>query len=174
MKKISILLILLIVLSASFCSKIEKTAEAKTKSVKWYTFNEGMAAAAASKKPVIVDFYADWCSWCIKMEEEVFTEKNVAAKLTSDFIMIRIDTESNQLITFKEKIYNPQEFSSAFEVTGLPTLLFIDKNGEPVTKIPGYMEADVFLKLLTFMSTECYSKNISFKDFQSGKEKCGK
>ncbi|MBN1498946.1 MAG: DUF953 domain-containing protein [Spirochaetes bacterium] len=171
MKKIILSTLIISVLGVTFCSKTEAPAEAKGK-IRWYSFNEGIKAAADQKKPVIVDFYADWCTWCVKMEEEVFMEPKVLEKLKSDFIMIRIDTEAEEKIKYKGKTYTTHEFSTAFQVTGLPTLLFIDKAGEPVTKIPGYITADVFIQLITYMADECYSKKINFQDYQKGLAKC--
>ena len=169
MKRIISILFILAMLTA--CSNNNNEIMAAD-SLKWYSLEEGLKIAKIQKKPVMVDFYADWCSWCKKMDKEVFNEANVKKELMSKYILVKVDTESNDTIKYEGKTYSPQEFSSAFGVTGLPTLLFIDKNGKPVTKLPGYVPATEFKPIIEYIFKECYTKNIALADFISGKAKC--
>lgn len=169
MKKTLTALSILIILTA--CSKTNNEVQASD-SLKWYNLEEGLKLGKQQQKPVLVDFYADWCSWCKKMDKEVFNESSVKNKLKANFILVKIDTESDDVIKYQGKKYSPQEFMSVFKVTGLPTLLFIDKEGQPVTKLPGFVPADQFKPILEYIQKECYTKNVVLKDFISGKTKC--
>jgi thioredoxin-related protein len=143
--------------------------------VTWYDFNEGMKLAAEKKKPVVMDFYADWCGWCRKMEAEVFSDKEVAARLRDGFICIRLHTDRNQgeTIKYKNHVLTKQEFTQMLGIQGLPTVVFMDRQGTLITKIPGYINKSTFLPLLNFIGKECYQKNISFQDYLDGKVQCG-
>jgi len=182
MKKI---LISLTALSAALlifsCSKeAPETPLAKspnlTGETHWYSFNEGFKKALKEKKPMVIDFYADWCKWCKVMEKETFADSDVAGKLNKDYIAIRIHTDKpgNERIQFKKHNISVQEFSSMMGVQGLPTLVFMDATGQPITKIPGFIKKDVFLPLLSYMTEKCYAKNIAFEAYLKGNSPCSK
>jgi thioredoxin-related protein len=132
--------------------------------------------AAEKRKPVVMDFYADWCGWCRKMEAEVFTDREVAAKLRDDFICIRLHTDRNyeETIKYKNHVLNKQEFAAMLGVRGLPTVVFLDREGGLITKIPGYINKSTFLPLLSYIKDECYIKKIPLQDYMDGKSPCNK
>src|SRR4029077_12479238 len=45
--------------------------------INWRDWNTGLAEAAASKRPVVVDVYTDWCGWCKRMEKDVYAREDV-------------------------------------------------------------------------------------------------
>ncbi|MFW5861728.1 MAG: thioredoxin family protein [Spirochaetota bacterium] len=138
--------------------------------VTWYSFNEGFKIASQKKKPVIIDFYADWCMWCKVMEDKTFSDPGVQKKLVRDYVAIRIDMQKNESIVYDGKTYAPQQFSGMLGVEGLPTIVFMDKNGKFVTRIPGFVKADIFNVLLNYMKEECYTKQVTFKDYMKDKD----
>ena len=140
--------------------------------VKWYDFNTGYAEVKNAKKPAIIDFYADWCVWCKTMDSQTFANQKVSQKLSRDYIAIRINIEKNETILFEGKTYSAQEFAGYCGVEGLPTIVFMDKGGKLITRIPGYVKADIFLSLLDYIKDECYKKKVSFQDYMKQKE-CG-
>src|SRR4030042_1462713 len=90
-------------------------------------FNEGLKLATEKRRPVVMDFYADWCGWCRKMEAEVFNDPEVATKLRNDYICIRLHTDRNynETIKYKNHVLTKQEFTSMLGVQGLPTVVFL-------------------------------------------------
>lgn len=138
---------------------------------RWYSFNEGYALAKKTGRPVIVDFYADWCTWCHKMEKDTFGNPEISKLINARFVAIRLDTEGKQRVSFEGKSYSPNEFSGLFNVTGLPTILFLDRAGKPIGTQPGYTGPNEFLPILKFIDSECYKKT-SFSDFRKKGDKC--
>jgi thioredoxin-related protein len=181
MKKFYIFLIVFIfVTQINACAKSSggdgPTQKGSFVKVIWYGFNEGMKVAMAQKKPMIIDFYADWCAWCKRMDEEVFCDSGVAKRLKDDFICIRIytDKDPNETLRYKQHVLSKPEFSSMVGIQGLPTVVFMDRNADLITKIPGFVKKDVFLPLLGYISEECYEKKISFNDYKLGKTGCAR
>ncbi|MGB2741428.1 MAG: protein-disulfide reductase DsbD [Cognaticolwellia sp.] len=100
--------------------------------------NQAIAKANAEGKTVMVDLYADWCVACKEFEEYTFFEANVQAEL-SDSLLLQLDlTDTGS----KDSV----ELMSHFEVFGLPSILFFDKNGKELTqrRVTGFMGADDF------------------------------
>ncbi|EGR2525666.1 protein-disulfide reductase DsbD [Vibrio cholerae] len=101
-----------------------------------------LAEAKAQGKPVMLDFYADWCVACKEFEKYTFHAKQVENKL-SGFVLLQADVTKNQ----------PQdiELLKALNVLGLPTIEFWNAQGEPVpnARITGFMAEQPFLDHLT-------------------------
>ena len=99
-----------------------------------------LAAAKAAGKPVMLDYYADWCTDCVRMEQSTFRDPRVAAKLR-DFVLLKADVTDQ---------FNPdtQPLKDRFDVFGPPATLFFDANGELKEKLYGFKNADDFLALL--------------------------
>ncbi len=142
-------------------------AKAKSQHREWYSFEEGIRVAEAEKKHVIIDFYTDWCKWCKVMDEKTFSQPDVEAFLFEHFVPIRLDAESNEQVSFKGQTYSFRQLTSAFGVTGFPSLAYLTPDIELITIVPGYIEKPMFLDILTYMSQACYAKNIPFDQFKS-------
>lgn len=89
--------------------------------VRWIPYSEGiLTRAAGEKRPVMLDFYADWCGPCRAMEENVFTLPEVV-KLGRNFMTVRVDLT-------KRRPYQDL-LLKRFQVRGVPTILFLDRGG---------------------------------------------
>lgn len=101
----------------------------------FHSYDEGFAAAKAADKPVLLDFTAEWCVWCRKMEEDVFPDPKVQAAL-EDFVCIRVDTEKDPRVAL------------AYQVRSLPRFVMLNTFGEVTVDRTGYMPVEVFLDAL--------------------------
>jgi thioredoxin-related protein len=138
----------------------------------WVNFNDGFRQVKKDKKPAVIDFYTDWCKWCKVMDEKTFNNKKVKKILKKDYVTIKLNPEkSREKIEFEGKTFTPQEFVMAVGVQGFPATAFMDKDGKLITMLPGYVPAETFEQLLKYIKDECYTKQISFEDFQK-KVKC--
>jgi len=92
----------------------------------------GAKAAAAEGKPMMVDFYTDWCGWCKTLDEETYSDAKVIAK-SKEFVCVKVDAEKDKGSAEK------------YDVTGFPTILFLDSSGTKIHETVGYAPADEFL-----------------------------
>ncbi|EGQ8154947.1 MULTISPECIES: protein-disulfide reductase DsbD [Vibrio] len=100
---------------------------------------EQLALAKATGKPVMLDFYADWCVACKEFEKYTFHDPSVEAKL-QDFVLLQADVTKNQVQDI--------ELLKHMSVLGLPTIEFWDASGEHVSnaRLTGFMQAEPFLE----------------------------
>ena len=139
----------------------------------WLPFNEGMALAAKENKHVVIDFYTTWCHWCKVMDRETFSNPEVKKYLAENFVTIRINAEStSEKVSYRGEELTPVELSRAFGVKGFPSLAYLDREGELVTIVPGFVPAKTFLPLLRYMQNECYKQQMTFDEFMKKKGEC--
>lgn len=130
----------------------------------WDEYDKILSLDPSNNKFFILFFYADWCPYCKKMEETTFKDKNVIEILNNNFISIKINSESKQLLSKKNNYINGIYLSRQYQITGLPTTVFLDKKGNPLTAVPGYLPSEFFINILKYIYTESYN-NESFESF---------
>ncbi|NOI77793.1 protein-disulfide reductase DsbD [Vibrio coralliilyticus] len=101
--------------------------------------NSQLEQAKLAGKPVMLDFYADWCVACKEFEKYTFHQPDVEAKLRN-FVLLQADVTKNL----------PQDIALLKEmnVLGLPTIEFWDAGGQHVSsaRVTGFMQAEPFLQ----------------------------
>jgi len=110
--------------------------------VTWTPYDaKALAAARAAGKPVVIDFYADWCLPCKELDEKTFTDARVISQLDR-FVRLKgnLTVENNVL-------------SKQYAIIGVPTLVFLDSNGKEVAdaRLTGFETADDFLKRIALV-----------------------
>ncbi|HUI63959.1 MAG TPA: thioredoxin family protein [Bacteroidota bacterium] len=101
--------------------------------------SEAVNRAQAEKKPVMIDFITDWCMWCDTLDRNTYTNARVAAFVSENVVPIKIDAEKGEGISIAKK----------YTVSGYPTILLINTDGEEIDRIVGYQPPEPFLKSLT-------------------------
>jgi len=112
--------------------------KAKAEEIKFETgtYKEVLAKAKSENKILMIDFFTDWCKWCVELDKKVYTDKDVADFANTNQINWKIDAEKGEGIGLAKK----------YAVAGYPTVLFVDGNGDEVDRIVGYIPAKDFLK----------------------------
>ena len=106
------------------------------------SYTELQQALQANPKAVaMLDLYADWCVACKEFEKYTFSDPKVQEAF-NDILLLQVDMTKN----------SPQnaELMQRFEVLGLPTILFFDKQGNEIqhSRVTGFMAAGRFLSFI--------------------------
>tara|TARA_B100000959_G_scaffold287499_1_gene372899 strand:- start:19371 stop:21152 length:1782 start_codon:yes stop_codon:yes gene_type:complete len=106
---------------------------------------ESVEEAKLSGRPVILDFSADWCLPCKELDHFTFTNSEVI-RLSKRFLTYKVDlTSSNNA--------EAEALKKEFGVLGVPTIVFIDKNGNVLKPISfvGFIDAKELLKKMAIV-----------------------
>ncbi len=66
--------------------------------IKWHSYKEGVDRGKYEKKNVFLNFYADWCGFCKKMDKETFKDPVVIAFLNENFISVKVNSDKERNI----------------------------------------------------------------------------
>ena len=92
--------------------------------VSWKQYSdEALQEAQKLNKPVIIDFYAAWCTPCRALEEVTFHDASIVKETEKDFVMVKVDVTQGG---------NPlyERLLQQYGIKGVPTIVFLDGNGK--------------------------------------------
>ncbi len=97
-----------------------------------------LKVAASQGRPVMLDFYADWCVTCKEMERYTFSDPDVITAL-EEFVLLQADVTANDET-------DRRLLQGRFGMPGPPTIIFFDRNGRERKKlrVVGFVAADEF------------------------------
>jgi thioredoxin-related protein len=116
--------------------------------LKWDKFDSGLEKAQQQKKFVLIDVYTDWCKWCKKMDEDVYSNQEVRKYLDDNFVCIKLNGEGSATLNYRGATITETELTQRLQIDGFPTSVFLKPNGEQLSLIPGYYPPDKFLEVL--------------------------
>ncbi len=110
----NIMFVLFFCLAVSLTSGVAFSEPAKW----WYDYDKGITLAKGNGKKVFINFYADWCGFCRRMDMTTFKNPAVVDYLNKNFVPVKVNVD-------KEK-----RVAALYKVESLPTFSFTDKNGK--------------------------------------------
>jgi thiol:disulfide interchange protein DsbD len=118
--------------------------------VTWHPYSDDLLEnARRNGTPVIVDFYADWCTPCVELEQKTFHDSKSVSLSSKDFIMVKVD------LTRAENPLN-EDLLKRYYVKGVPTVVFIGPDGRERNdlRLVDYIPADQFLGRMAALTTK--------------------
>lgn len=128
------------------------TAAPAAENIAWKSFDQAQKETPAPQQKLFIYFYADWCSYCRKMENETFVDPAVASFINQHFLPVRVNSDEQSKI------------AARYGVSGLPDLRFLTPEGEAIARWPGYIEAKQLLPMLKYIQSDSYLK-MGYKEF---------
>jgi thiol:disulfide interchange protein len=126
---------ILVALAIAASTLVAGAAVQAKSSGNWNDVPTGFELAKKTNKPIITDFYTDWCGWCKKMERSTFENPSVEKVMSDNFVLVRANAEDGGA---------GERLAHQYRINGYPTIMFFDSSGAPKAKLVGYQEAEPF------------------------------
>ncbi|MBN2706364.1 MAG: thioredoxin family protein [Deltaproteobacteria bacterium] len=85
--------------------------------------------AGKEKKFLLIDFTgSDWCSWCKKLDQEVFSRDIFLKESAKNFVLVKLDFPQQSQLDEKLTLQN-QALSKTYEISGFPSIILADAAG---------------------------------------------
>lgn len=147
MKSVLIILILI------FLSRYSPAQEKSTNF--WLDFEQLEDSLRVNPKPVFLYFHTDWCTYCRKMEAEVFSKPFIVALLSKDYYAVKFDAENPKDVIFDGMVFSNRQlkksrtplhdlailFNGQNDAFAPPLLLLTDENFLVKKRINSYLDS---------------------------------
>ena len=94
--------------------------------------------ARAERKPLLVDFWAEWCEWCHELDRTTYRDARVV-ELSTGFVPVKVNAEGS---------LGEVELAGRFEVSALPTIAFITPEGRTLLRRTAFEGPEAFVATL--------------------------
>jgi len=151
--------------------------------VNWMTLPEAMEKVKTQPRPILMDFYTDWCGWCKQMMKTTYANKDLAQYVNTNFYPVKFNAERRDTVEYLGQKYGPTDTSrkatSTLAIKLLqgklmyPTTLFLNNYDKQKNEFgfsmlaQGYLD-NVKLEPILVFTLENAFHNSSYDDFKAG------
>lgn len=121
------------IITSLICCSQFLYADANNGKITWLTnYEQAVNDSKASSRPIILFFTgSDWCGWCNKLEDEVFSTQEFADRVGNKFIFVKLDFPLYKSIDPQLAAQNKQ-LQRKYDVKGYPTIIVLDSNQQQI------------------------------------------
>jgi len=101
-----------------------------------HDFTAARAQSKSASRQLLIDFEATWCGPCKSMDEWVWTDAEVAARLQAGYVGVKLDGDVEKAL------------AKRFNVAGYPTMIALDASGNEARRVVGYQSSSQMLAFL--------------------------
>lgn len=126
----------------------------------WKPMQEALTLAKKDKRPLFIEYYADWCVPCQVMQANVFSDKEVQKKIEDNFYAVRLNVDSMDSVFCESKSVPIKEcYTSVLKLQGIPSYVILDYSGVSLLSLSGAMGKEEMLRFLDKILYEGFRKN---------------
>lgn len=133
------------------------------KNIRWLSFEQLQDSLIKQPKNVFINFYADWCVYCKKMDQAAFKNPHVISKLNKSYYAVKMNAESKDTIRFGGEVLINRQIkthrnpvheialrlaSRADKAFSLPALVLLNENFEVEARYFRYLSPDEITAIL--------------------------
>jgi thiol:disulfide interchange protein DsbD len=107
---------------------------------------DAVADSVAHHKPIVIDFFAEWCPNCHDLDREVYSLPQIQAKLAK-YTTLRVDATNQDDPKVQQNLQD-------YGIEGLPTVIFLDAKGQEIkdSRVIGFVTPEEFEQALAMVS----------------------
>ncbi|MCZ7379991.1 MAG: thioredoxin family protein [Candidatus Methanoperedens sp.] len=148
-KKLMTILVLILIISMAYGTynislsnfKLSDANNSYLGGLTWYRsapgLEKGFQIAQQENKPIAVYFWAIWCQYCAKFQSDTLGNPQVKEILEKDYVLVAMDLDVDR------------DISGRYGVSYPPYVIFLDLNGTVLERVPGAVDANYFLPVVT-------------------------
>ncbi|MFZ3059527.1 MAG: thioredoxin family protein [Candidatus Methanoperedens sp.] len=148
-KKLLSILVLILIISMAYGTynislsnfKLSDANNSYLGGLTWYRsaagLEKGFQIAQQENKPIAVYFWAIWCQYCAKFQSDTLGNPQVKEILEKDYVLVAMDLDIDRDVSRKYGVSYP------------PYVLFLDGNDKVLERVPGAVDANYFLPIVT-------------------------
>ncbi len=105
-------------------------------------FKQVLKLSETTNKPILINFTgSDWCGWCVRLHDEVFSKDEFKKFANENLILFKADFPRN-IKQSAELIKQNRELQKEYDIKGFPTIVIVDKNQKIIART-GYKQGGV-------------------------------
>lgn len=130
-----------------------------------HSLGDVIEKATAHETPILIEIYAPWCPYCERMQNTVYSHPDVKKYLREHFVYARLNSDTTDgTHTFRGRTLSTPQLASVLGAKGVPTTVFLNADGTPIARQPGFIKRPRFLSMIRYIGSGAYHDQ-DFRDF---------